>query len=320
MFKRTRRLRRTQGIRRMVQDVDLHVKDLVYPIFVEEGDYGRQEIKSMPGQYRYTLNGLEDIMKEVVEKGIGAVIIFGIPEMKDGIGSGAYDPDGIVQLAVRYIKENFDITVITDVCMCEYTSHGHCGILDGEGQVDNDITLGYLKEVAVSHAMAGADIVAPSDMMDGRVKIIREGLDEAGFEQVPIMSYSVKYASSFYGPFRDAADSAPSFGDRRGYQMDFRRKKEHFIEAEADLDEGADYLIVKPASAYMDIIRDLADRYDVPIACYNVSGEYAMVKAAAEKGWIDEKKIVMETMYGFKRAGAKIIITYFALDIADYLK
>lgn len=304
----------------MVQDVDLHPKDLIYPIFIEEGNYGKAEIKSMPGQFRYTLNGLDNILEEIMEAQIGGVILFGIPKNKDLDGSGAFKENGIVQQATLFIKQKTSLTIITDTCMCEYTSHGHCGILDSYGEVDNDQTLNYLKQTAVSQAKAGADIIAPSDMMDGRVLAIRKALDEAGFSHIPIMSYSVKYASSFYGPFRDAADSAPSFGDRRGYQMDFRRKKEHFIEAEADLEEGADYLIVKPASAYLDIIKDLADTYDVPIVCYNVSGEYAMVKAAAQQGWIDEKKIVMETMYGFKRAGAKIIMTYFALDIARYLK
>ncbi|WP_105615041.1 porphobilinogen synthase [Vallitalea okinawensis] len=320
MFKRTRSLRRSEGMRHLLQDVHLTAKDLVYPIFIDEGDFYKKEIPSMPGQFRYTMKSLNEIMNNVVEAGIGAVILFGIPAVKDEMGKEAYNDDGIIQKAIRYIKKHYDILVITDVCMCEYTSHGHCGILEENGDVNNDITIGYLSKVALSHTKAGADIVAPSDMMDGRVQAIRSLLDQEGYQHVPIMAYSVKYASSFYGPFRDAADSAPSFGDRRAYQMDFRRQKEYLIEAEEDLKEGADFLIIKPAGAYMDIIKDLSDRYPVPIACYHVSGEYAMIKAAAQNGWIDEKKIVMETMYGFKRAGADIIITYFALDIAEYLK
>lgn len=321
MFKRTRPLRTTKNMRALVRDVDLSAKDLIFPLFIEEGDYGKQAINSMPGQFRYTLNGLDEILAEINEKNIGGVILFGIPSEKDPVGSGAYADDGIVQEAVRYIKKRYeDLLVVTDVCMCEYTSHGHCGILNEKGDVINDVTLTYLQKVALSHAKAGADIVAPSDMMDGRVAAIREALDDNGFVHVPVMSYGVKYASSFYGPFRDAADSAPTQGDRKSYQMDYRRKKEYLIEAEADVNEGADFIIVKPALAYMDVIKGVSDHVNVPVACYHVSGEYAMLKAAGAMGYIDEKAVLMETMYGFKRAGASIIITYGALDVASYLE
>ncbi|WP_319200931.1 porphobilinogen synthase [uncultured Ilyobacter sp.] len=320
MFKRHRRLRGSQVMRDMVKDLYLDVKDFVYPLFIEEGTGIRQEIQSMPGQYRLSIDMLKPELDEIWDLGIRSILIFGIPLEKDPMGKEAYNDLGIVQEAVRFIKKSYpEMLVITDVCMCEYTSHGHCGILSGP-HVLNDETLYYLSKIAVSHAKAGADMVAPSDMMDGRILAMRKALDNEGFINTPIMSYSVKYASSFYGPFRDAADSSPSFGDRKTYQMDFRSTKEALREAEADLDEGADILIVKPALSYLDVVKRLYRRYDVPIAVYNVSAEYSMVKAAAQNGWIDEKGIVMEKMYAFKRAGASIIITYHSKDIARWLK
>ncbi|WP_319371735.1 porphobilinogen synthase [uncultured Ilyobacter sp.] len=320
MFKRHRRLRSSQVMRDMVKDIYIDVRDFVYPLFIEEEKGIKKEIPSMPGQYRISLDMLEPELDEIWNLGIRSVLLFGIPIEKDPMGKEAYNDFGVVQEAVRLIKKlHPEMLVITDVCMCEYTSHGHCGILSGP-HVLNDETLYYLSKIAVSHAKAGADMVAPSDMMDGRIQAMRKALDNEGFINTPIMSYSVKYASSFYGPFRDAADSAPSFGDRKTYQMDFRSTKEALREAEADLEEGADILIVKPALAYLDVIKRLYRRYDVPIAAYNVSAEYSMVKAAAEKGWIDEKGIVVEKMYALKRAGASIIITYHAKDIARWLK
>lgn len=320
MFKRHRRLRGSQVMRDMVKDLYLDVKDFVYPLFIEEGTGIKQEILSMPGQYRLSIDMLKPELDEIWDLGIRSILIFGIPLEKDPMGKEAYNDLGIVQEAVRFIKKSYpEMLVITDVCMCEYTSHGHCGILSGP-HVLNDETLYYLSKIAVSHAKAGADMVAPSDMMDGRILAMRKALDNEGFINTPIMSYSVKYASSFYGPFRDAAGSSPSFGDRKTYQMDFRSTKEALREAEADLDEGADILIVKPALSYLDVVKRLYRRYDVPIAVYNVSAEYSMVKAAAQNGWIDEKGIVMEKMYAFKRAGASIIITYHSKDIARWLK
>lgn len=320
MFKRHRRLRNSQTMRDMMKDTYLDIRDFVYPLFIEEGNGIRVEIPSMPGQYRVSLDMLQSDLDEIWDLGIRSVLLFGIPLEKDPMGKEAYNDTGIVQEAVRFIKKSYpDMLVITDVCMCEYTSHGHCGILDGD-KVLNDETLHYLAEIAVSHARAGADIVAPSDMMDGRIQAMRKAMDKEGFADIPIMSYSVKYASAFYGPFRDAADSAPSFGDRKTYQMDFKSTKEALREAESDIEEGADILIIKPALAYLDVVERVHNRYDVPIAVYNVSAEYSMVKAAAEKGWIDEKGIVVEKMYAFKRAGASIIITYHAKDIARWLK
>jgi porphobilinogen synthase len=320
MFKRHRNLRKSAGIRKLVRDVYISVDDLVYPLFLEEGTGIRTEISSMPGQYRLSLDMLDAELDTLNELGVNSVLLFGIPLEKDCVGKEAYNDTGIVQEGVRHIKRHSpDMVVITDVCMCEYTSHGHCGIIDESGVI-NDTTIGYMAKIALSHAKAGADIVAPSDMMDGRIKAIREVLDENGFNELAIMSYSVKYASSFYGPFREAADSAPTHGDRKQYQMDYRFSIDAVSEARSDLEEGADIVIVKPALSYLDVIRKIRDTFEVPVAAYSVSGEYAMIKAGALNGWIDEKNIVMEKTYAMKRAGANIIITYFAKDIARWLK
>lgn len=320
MFNRTRRLRKNQVMRDLVKNVDFSLENLIYPLFLEEGEGIKEAIESMPGQYRFSIDKLSEELEELKELGIKALLLFGIPKEKDPLGKEAYNETGIVQEGVRFIKKNFpEFLVVTDVCLCEYTSHGHCGVLRGE-ELLNDPTLELLKKVALSHAKAGADIVAPSDMMDGRVKVIRDVLDENGFENLPIMSYSVKYASAFYGPFRDAADSAPSFGDRKSYQMDFRNSKDYYNEVNNDLEEGADIIMVKPGLPYLDVVKAVADYVSVPVAIYNVSGEYSMVKAAALNGWIDEKKVVMESMYAMRRAGADIIITYHAKDIAKWSK
>ncbi|MGL6121163.1 MAG: porphobilinogen synthase [Fusobacteriaceae bacterium] len=319
MFNRTRRTRSNVVLRDLVSNVNFSLNDLVYPLFLEEGEKIKTEISSMPGQYRFSIDMLEEELKELKTLGIKTLLIFGITHKKDEFGSEAYNLNGIVQEGVRYIKSNFpEFLIVTDVCMCEYTSHGHCGILEGE-EVINDVTLKYLEKVAISHVKSGADIVAPSDKMDGRVLAIRKALDKEGYYNTPIMSYSVKYSSSYYGPFREAADSAPSFGDRKSYQMDFRNNEEFFLEVENDISEGADIVMVKPGMAYLDVVRAVSDKVSVPVAIYNVSGEYAMVKAAAEKGWLDEIKIVMENMYAMKRAGADIIITYHAKDIAKWI-
>ncbi|WP_028857386.1 porphobilinogen synthase [Psychrilyobacter atlanticus] len=320
MFKRHRNLRKTAGIRKLVRDVYISVDDLVYPIFLEEGTGIRTEISSMPGQYRMSLDMLDAELDTLNELGVNSVLLFGIPLEKDCVGKEAYNDTGIVQEGVRQIKKHSpEMVVITDVCMCEYTSHGHCGIIDESGVI-NDTTIEYMAKIALSHAKAGADIVAPSDMMDGRIKAIRDILDENGFKELAIMSYSVKYASSFYGPFREAADSAPTHGDRKQYQMDYRFSIDAVSEARSDLEEGADMVIVKPALSYLDVIRKIRDTFEVPVVAYSVSGEYAMIKAGALNGWIDEKNIVMEKTYAMKRAGANIIITYFAKDIARWLK
>jgi porphobilinogen synthase len=317
---RMRRLRSNPAIRRMVRENALDAGDLIYPLFVVPGVGVRQEISSMPGVSRISVDLLEDEAAELLELGIPAVILFGIPESKDIAGSGAFAEDGIVQQAIRELKEKAPgLYVITDVCMCEYTSHGHCGALDEGGCVINDVTLEMLAMTAVSHAEAGADMVAPSDMMDGRVAAIRAALDAEGYSDIPIMAYSAKYASGYYGPFREAADSTPAFGDRSGYQMDPANGDEAIRETALDIDEGADIVMVKPALAYMDIIRRIKDDFGMPTAAYNVSGEYAMVKAAAANGWIDEKRVVLETLTGFKRAGADLIITYHAKDAARWL-
>jgi len=317
---RPRRMRANATIRSMVRETTLSTADLIYPIFVKPGSGLRDEIKSMPGQYQLSLDMLPAEIDELKALGVPAVILFGLPSQKDEAGSEAYDEHGIVQEAIRAIKTHDpDYYVITDVCMCEYTSHGHCGILDDRGCVINDVTIELLAKEAVSHAEAGADMVAPSDMMDGRVAAIRAALDAEGFEEIPIMAYSVKYASGYYGPFRDAADSTPTFGDRTGYQMDPANSEEGMREAALDIDEGADIVMVKPALAYMDMIRRVKDEFGFPTAAYNVSGEYAMVKAAAANGWIDEKRVVLETMIGFKRAGADLILTYHAKDVARWL-
>ncbi len=321
MTRRPRRLRRNALIRDLVHETDINLNDLVFPIFVIDGENIKEEIPSMPGIYRYSLDRLPEHLKEIEESGVKAVIFFGIPEHKDECGSEAYSDDGIVQKALRLARKQCpDMLLIADICLCEYTSHGHCGILSKDGAVMNDPTLTYLAKTALAAAKAGADIVAPSDMMDGRVGAIREMLDENGFEDTIIMAYSVKYASSYYGPFRDAADSAPAFGDRRSYQMDWRNKNEALLECDLDTEEGADILMVKPALSYLDIIKTVSENTVLPLCAYSVSGEYSMMKAAALNGWIDEKKLVMETMTAIKRAGAKIIITYYALDIARWLK
>ena len=312
---RTRRLRQTVAIRDMVRENHVRVDELIYPLFVMEGENLAEPVESMPGICQYSLDRMNEELDRVKEAGIPAILIFGIPAHKDEVGSGAYDEHGIVQEAIRRIKKDYpDLIVIADVCLCEYTSHGHCGLIR-DGIILNDETLPLLAKSAVSYAEAGADIVAPSDMMDKRVGAIRKALDEAGFTYTPIMAYSAKFASGYYGPFRDAAHSAPGFGDRKTYQMDPANGQEALREVEEDLAEGA-----KPAMAYMDIIRAIHENYNVPIVAYNVSGEYAMVKAAAANGWIDEKKIVMENMIGMKRAGAKMIITYHALDVARWIR
>ncbi len=317
---RPRRLRANPTIRRMVRETAVSASDFIYPLFVKPGTGLKDEIKSMPGQYQLSLDMLPAEIDELKALGIPAVILFGLPSSKDEIGSEAYDEHGIVQEAIRAIKAHDpEFYVITDVCMCEYTSHGHCGILDDNGCVINDVTLELLAKEAVTHAEAGADMVAPSDMMDGRVAAIRAALDAEGFSDIPIMAYSVKYASGYYGPFRDAADSAPTFGDRTQYQMDSANAEEGMREAALDIDEGADIVMVKPALAYMDMIYRVKTEFGYPTAAYNVSGEYAMVKAAAANGWIDEKRVVLETMLGFKRAGADLILTYHAKDAARWL-
>ncbi len=318
MIRRPRRLRLTPQIRDLVSEISLDVTDLIYPIFVIDGE--TEDIPSMPNIKRYSLNDLPDALKEIVSVGVKSILFFGIPKEKDETGSGAYDDNGIVQRAVRLTKEIYpDLIVITDICLCEYTSHGHCGILENN-VVSNDQTLPLLAKAAISCARAGADIIAPSDMMDGRVGVIRNSLDKEGFQNIPIMSYSVKYSSSFYGPFRDAANSAPSFGDRKSYQMDYRNKKEALIETQLDIDEGADIIMVKPALPYLDIAKTISDTFSVPLAIYHVSGEYSMIKAAAQNGWIDEKSVVLESLTAMKRAGAKMIITYYAVEAAHWLK
>lgn len=317
---RPRRLRRTPAIRDMVRENSVSVKDLIYPIFVVAGENVKEEIPSMPEVYHLSVDNAVKVAKEVYELGIPAVEIFGLPEYKDEIGSSAWDLNSPVQRAMRAIKKEVpDLVIVGDVCLCQYTTHGHCGELCGH-EVDNDATLKLLAKVAVSQAESGADIIAPSDMMDGRIAVLREALDEAGFKDVIIMSYAVKYASAYYGPFRDAADSAPHFGDRRGYQMDPANSREAMKEVDLDMAEGADIIMVKPALCYLDIVRQVRDRIDRPVAVYNVSGEYAMVKAAAKNGWIDEKRIVMESLTSMKRAGADIIITYHAIDVAKWLR
>lgn len=321
---RMRRLRRTETLRRMVRETTLTVHDLIYPMFVVPGEKRRQEVASMPGVFRVSADELVRDAEEVARLGIPAVLLFGIPERKDEWGSEAYDENGIIQRAVRALKRAVpDLVVITDVCLCEYTSHGHCGVVretPNGFEVDNDATLKLLAKTAVSQAAAGADIVAPSDMMDGRIKVIREALDENGFAHVLILSYAAKMASAFYGPFREAAESAPKFGDRRSYQMDFANKREALREIALDLEEGADIVMVKPALAYLDIIALARERFEVPITAYNVSGEYAMVKAAAKMGWLDEERIVWEILTAIKRAGADLIITYFAKEVAQRLR
>jgi len=318
--KRMRRLRMTERIRAMVKETTISKDDLIYPIFIKEGMEGREAIETMPNQFRLALDEVRDEVLEIVSLGIPAVILFGIPQKKDATGSEAYNPDGIIQRAIGEIKDEVgdDLVVITDVCLCEYTDHGHCGVVEDE-KILNDPTLELLAKEALSHVRAGADIVAPSDMMDGRIGAIREALDKEGFGDTIIMSYAAKHASSFYGPFREAADSTPSFGDRRSYQMDPANANEAMQEVYLDIEEGADIVMVKPALSYLDLIYRVKQEFAVPTAAYNVSGEYAMVKAAAKKGYIDEESIVMEIMTSIKRAGADLILTYHAKDVARWL-
>ena len=317
---RLRRLRRTDALRKLVQESRVDVGDLVYPLFIVEGNSIRQEIESIPGIFRFSPDRLAPEIEEIIKLKIPAVLLFGIPEHKDETGSSAYHPGGVVQQAIKVIKQQApELLVITDVCLCEYTSHGHCGVVV-DGEVDNDRTLPLLAKTAISHAEAGADIVAPSDMMDGRIGAVRTALDEAGFQQTPILSYAAKYASAFYGPFREAAESTPQFGDRRSYQMAPPNIREAMREIEQDIHEGADIVMVKPALAYLDVLRRARDTFNHPLAAYNVSGEYAMVKAAAKQGWLDEKGVTMEILTAIKRAGADIIITYHAKEAARWLE
>jgi len=319
-YLRLRRKRLKENLRNIFKETRISKDDLVYPLFVIPGKNKKEEINSMPGQYRYSIDLLCEEVQKIKEEGIKAIILFGIPEKKDEYGSESFNEEGIIQRAVREIRKyEKDIIIITDLCMCEYTSHGHCGIIKDE-DVDNDLTLEYLGKIAVSQARAGADIVAPSGMMDGQVKAIRKALDENGFKNTLILSYSVKYASSFYGPFREAAESAPKFGNRKTYQMDYSNIREALLEAELDFEEGADILMVKPALSYLDIIYRIKEKFNLPVAAYNVSGEYSMVKAASLKGWINEKDIVLEILTSIKRAGADLIITYHARDVIKWLE
>ncbi len=316
---RFRRLRGTDVIRNLVRETTLDPSHFVYPIFVEEGENLKKPVDSMPGIYRWSLDRLPELLGEVSSSGIAGVLLFGIPSHKDACGSSAYNPEGITQRAIRLVKATCpNLALMADVCLCEYTDHGHCGVVK-DGKIDNDATLPLLAQAAVTFAAAGADMVAPSDMMDGRVAFIRHALDEAGFVETPIMAYSAKFASAYYAPFREAADSAPAFGDRRTYQMDSANGREALREIETDLAEGADIVMVKPALAYLDILARARDRFDAPLAVYNVSGEYAMVKAAAANGWIDEKRVVLENLTALRRAGADILITYHALDAVKWL-
>lgn len=320
-MKRLRRLRQNEIIRNLVRETRLNVKDFIYPIFVTEGENIKTPVNSMPNVYQYSIDRLAEILDKVKASKISGVMLFGIPkpEDKNELGTQAYDENGITQRAVRYIKKNYpEILCIVDVCLCEYTSHGHCGVVK-DGEILNDETLPLLSKMAVSLVKSGADMVAPSDMMDGRVASIRTALDNAGYKNTPIMAYSAKFASAYYGPFRDAAHSSPCFGDRKSYQMDYTNAKEALREIQTDIEEGADIVMVKPALAYLDILKEASQEYNLPIAVYNVSGEYSMVKAAAMQGWIDEKRIVTENLIAMKRAGANIIITYHALDMAKWL-
>lgn len=316
---RPRRLRRTENLRRMVRENRPSVDNFIYPLFIAEGISEAVEIGSMPGQYRWPVSKIAAEAENIAKLGIPSVLLFGIPDFKDNRGSEAYNPNGVVQAAIREIKRAVpELVVITDVCLCEYTDHGHCGVLSVDGYVQNDPTLDLLSRMSLSHAEAGADVIAPSDMMDGRVAAIRQALDENSFTNTPIMAYSAKYASGFYGPFREAADSAPAFGDRRSYQMDPPNSREALREVELDVQEGADMIMVKPALPYLDIIAKVRDRFDLPLAAYNVSGEYAMLKAAARQGWLDEERVIRETLTSIKRAGADLIITYHAKEAANW--
>jgi porphobilinogen synthase len=317
---RLRRTRQNERLRSLVRETHLSVEQLIYPLFIAEGLHEPREVPSMPGIMQWPLELLGHEAERIARLGIPAVLLFGLPNEKDEVGSQAYASQGVIQQAIRRLKaETPDLLVVTDVCLCEYTSHGHCGVISN-GDVQNDESLKLLAQMALSHVEAGADIVAPSDMMDGRVGAIRSTLDEHGFSQLPIMAYSAKYASGFYGPFREAAGSTPQFGDRRSYQMDPANAREALREIALDIAEGADIVMVKPAMAYMDVIRRVRDHFDLPIAAYNVSGEFAMIKAAAQNGWIDERRVTMEVLTGIRRAGADIIITYFAPDVAEWLR
>jgi porphobilinogen synthase len=321
LLNRPRRTRRTENLRRMVRETHLSVDNFIYPLFIAESIKEKVEISSMPGVYRWPVERVAAEAESVAKLGIPAVLLFGIPDFKDAVGSEAYNPNGVVQAAVRAIKKAVpELVVITDVCLCEFTDHGHCGVVDPTGYVQNDPTLDLLAKMALSHAEAGSDIIAPSDMMDGRIGAIRTALDGDGFENTPILAYSAKYASGFYGPFREAADSAPAFGDRRSYQMDPPNMREALREVELDIAEGADMIMVKPALAYLDVIARVRDRFDLPLAAYNVSGEYSMLKAAARMGWLDEERVVRESLTAIKRAGADMIITYHAKEAARWLK
>ncbi|KML29065.1 porphobilinogen synthase [Priestia aryabhattai] len=318
-FTRHRRLRNSVNMRALVRETHLHPEDFIYPIFIVEGEQKRNAVKSMPGVDQISLDYLNGEIQELVDLGIKSAMVFGVPAEKDAVGSQAYHDHGIVQKGIRQIKENFpEFVVIADTCLCQYTDHGHCGVIE-DGKILNDPSLDLLARTAVSQAKAGADIIAPSNMMDGFVAAIRHGLDEAGFEDVPVMSYAVKYASAFYGPFRDAAHSSPQFGDRKTYQMDPANRLEALREAESDVEEGADFLIVKPALSYLDIMRDVKNTFNLPVVAYNVSGEYSMIKAAAQNGWVNEKEIVLEKLISMKRAGADLIVTYHAKDAARWL-
>ena len=318
-FKRFRRLRYNPIVRDMVRETVLSKNDLIYPLFVVPGEKVKNPVKSMPGVFQHSIDTLVDECKKIRDLGIPAIILFGIPEHKDEQGSEAYDPNGIVQKAIRAIKKEVnDLVIITDVCLCEYTSHGHCGLLDGE-EILNDETLTLLAKEAVSHAEAGADMVAPSDMMDGRIFAIRRALDYKGFTKIPIMSYAAKYSSGYYGPFRDAAESTPAFGDRRSHQMDIGNVSEALREVEADIEEGADIVMVKPAGPYLDVIRKVKEKFGMPTAAYQVSGEYSMIKAAGANDWIDEERVMIESLTSIKRAGADMILTYFAKDAAKWI-
>lgn len=318
-FHRHRRLRTTAGMRKLVRETELKASDFIYPIFAIEGENIKSEVPSMPGVYQLSLDRLNEELEEVASLGIQSVIVFGVPEHKDAVGSGAYHDHGIVQKAIAKIKEDFpELVVVADTCLCEYTDHGHCGLVEN-GEILNDESLALLAKTAVSQARAGADIIAPSNMMDGFVAAIREALDEEGFTNVPIMSYAVKYASAFYGPFRDAPGSVPQFGDRKTYQMDYANRLEAIREAKSDVEEGADFLIVKPTLSYLDIVRDVKNEFNLPVVGYNVSGEYSIVKAGGQNGWIDEKALVLEMLTSMKRAGCDLIITYFAKDAAKWI-
>ncbi|MBB6448336.1 porphobilinogen synthase [Geomicrobium halophilum] len=318
-FDRHRRLRTTSSLRDLVRETTVEKADLIYPVFTVEGSEVKNEVPSMPGVYQYSIDLLKEEIDDVVEQGIQAILLFGVPERKDEVGSNAYAENGIVQRAIRELKVRHpELTIIADTCLCQFTDHGHCGVIE-DGTIINDTSLDLLTKTAVSQAEAGADVIAPSNMMDGFVTAIRNGLDEAGFVHVPVMSYAVKYASAYYGPFRDAAHSSPSFGDRRTYQMDPANRKEALREASSDDEEGADFLIIKPALSYLDIVRDVKEQINRPIVAYNVSGEYSMIKSAAAQGWLDEKETVIEKLTSMKRAGADLIVTYFAKDMARWI-